>query len=71
MAQPATLFRWSPFLHYDSIDLPVVRNDRIKLTSILRSASASLERIQNVFQPVVNVVHRETRALDVQADFNF
>ena len=71
MAKSVTLPRRQPLLHYDSVDLPVVWNDWLKAASLLWSASPALQRVQDIFQPIIDVVHRETGTLDVQTYFNF
>ncbi len=64
MTEALALPRWLPLLHYDSIDLPVVWNDRYKRASLLWSASPALQRVQDIFQPIIDVVHGESRTLN-------
>jgi hypothetical protein len=63
--QSLALPRWQPLLHYDSVDLAVVWNDWFKRASLLWSASPTLQRVQDIFQPIIDVVHGKTRTLNV------
>jgi hypothetical protein len=72
--QVAKTFTWprrQPVIHYNSVDSSVVWNDWLKASSLHWPASAPLQRVHNVFQTVIDVVHREARTLNVQANFNF
>ena len=64
MTEALALPRGQALLHYDSVDLPIVWNDWFKRASLLWSASPTLQRVQDIFQPIIDVVHGESRTLN-------
>ena len=65
VAKSLALPRRQPLLHYDSVDLPFIWNDSFKRASLLWPASAPLQCVQDIFQTVIYVVHREARTPNV------
>jgi len=60
---------WRLGLFYDhTVDLPVVRDNGQKRTPRLWSTRTTLQRVQNVFQPIIDIMHRKGRSGYVQSN---
>jgi len=70
MTFAVTLLWWLSLLNDYSKDLTVIWNDRLEGPAILGPACAPLEGIQNVLQPVVDVMEAQRLIVHVQSDLN-
>ena len=70
MPQAVALFRRRKLSDGDAINLTIVEDDRFKLPNCLTSSHSALQRIENIFKPIIHVVDLQRASVLIQLHLN-